>query len=158
MAHSLLSNVVSMPGYGKAIELTDQGVYYALNQSTGQVHSVFRLVYEGDWYLYRLMEADAHGEVTWGVMADAHGAALDSMTSEQMTVHFSKPEFAEPRGAWQVLYNGRFGFGKFTPLNDSHALRFALLVFDEQGMRMPILIHKLEDKVEAPVPPILSLA
>jgi hypothetical protein len=69
------------------------------------------------------------------------------MPTEEIRHHFSKPEYAEPRGAWQVIKNSKFGFGKFTPLQANEPIRYAMLVFASNEMLSPILIHKAEEDV-----------
>jgi len=156
-------NVYTIPSYGKAISLDDQGVYYTLNHQTGQLHSVFQLVYTDDWYLYRLQKTaaeDTAGEhqLSWNLMADSTDYALESMNSEQINYHFSRPEYAEPKGAWQVIRNTQYGFAKFTPNNASAPLKYAMLVFQDGQMQMPVLIHKLEEQVQLAEESLLSLA
>jgi hypothetical protein len=146
MASNVSSNVLSFPTYGKAITLDDQGTYYTLNTSTGAIHSIFRLEYDEDWYLYQLQNTSREDEICWRIMAEKTGYSLQSMTTEEIGYHFSKPEFAEPRGAWQVIRNSKFGFGKFTPLNGNEPIRHAIMVFEANEMLMPVLIHKAEEE------------
>ena len=146
MPSNVSSNVLSFPTYGKPITLDDQGTYYTLNTSTGEIHSVFRLEYDDDWYLYQLQNTSREDEICWRIMAEKTGYALQSMTSENIGHHFSKPEFAEPKGAWQVIRNSKFGFGKFTPLNANEPIRRAIIAFDGNEMLMPVLIHKAEEE------------
>jgi hypothetical protein len=68
------------------------------------------------------------------------------MTTEEIGYHFSKPEFTEPRGAWQVIRNSKFGFAKFTPLNAKDPIRHAIIAFEGNEMLMPVLIHKAEEE------------
>lgn len=145
MPHHVLSNVISFPTFGKAITLDDQGVYYAMNTHTGSIHSVFQLVYQDDWYLYQLESTGAEDEMSWSLLSENFDYLLNSMTTEQIRYHFSKPEYAEPRGAWQVIKNSKFGFGKFTPLQANEPIRYAMLVFTDNEMLTPILIHKAEE-------------
>lgn len=147
MASNVSSNVLSFPTYGKAITLDDQGTYYTLNTSTGAIHSVFRLEYDDDWYLYQLQNTSREDEICWRIMAPAASFSLQSMTTEEMGYHFSKPEFAEPRGAWQVIRNSKFGFGKFTPLNENDPIRHAIIVFSGSEMAMPVLINRAEEDI-----------
>lgn len=140
------SNILSFPTYGMAITLDDQGTYYTLNTSTGEIHSVFRLEYDDDWYLYQLQNTSREDEICWRIMAEKTGYALQSMTSENIGYHFAKPEFAEPKGAWQVIRNSKFGFGKFTPLNANDPIRHAIIAFEGNEMLMPVLIHKAEEE------------
>jgi hypothetical protein len=143
----MASNIFSFPTYGKAITLDDQGMYYTMNTSTGTIHSIFRLEYEDDWYLYQLQNTNREDEICWRIMAEDADYSLQSMITEEIGYHFSKPEFAEPRGAWQVIRNSKFGFGKFTPLNAKDPIRHAIIVFEGNEMVMPLLIHKAEEEV-----------
>jgi hypothetical protein len=142
----MASNVFSFPTYGKAITLDDQGVYYTMNTSTGSIHSIFRLEYEDDWYLYQLQNTSREDEICWRLMAEGAGYSLQSMRTEEIGYHFAKPEYAEPRGAWQVIRNSKFGFGKFTPLNGNDPMRYAMILFEANEMVMPILIHRAEEE------------
>jgi len=157
-ANSVELNVFTIPSYGKAICLDDQGVYYTLHHQTGQLHSVFQLVYGEDWYLYQLQKGVDDNELTWSLMSGDVEHTLNSMTSEEINSHFTKPEFAEPRGAWQVIRNANYGFAKFTPNNSNAPLKYALLVFKDGQMQMPVLVHKLEEQVQLAEESILSLA
>jgi hypothetical protein len=148
MPHHVSSNVISFPVIGKAITLDDQGVYYALNTRTHTIHSIFQLVYKDDWYLYQLECSGNEDEMTWSLLSGNMDYALNSMTTEQIRFHFSKPEYAEPRGAWQVIKNSKFGIGKFTPLQAGEPIRYAILVFKDGEMLSPILIHHAENIVE----------
>lgn len=148
MPHHITSNVISFPFIGKAITLDDQGVYYALNTRTGAIHSVFQLVYQDDWYLYQLECAGDEDEMRWSLLSGNMDYALNSMTTEQIRFHFSKPEYAEPRGAWQVIKNSTFGIGKFTPLQAGEVVRYAMLVFRDGEMLSPILINKVEEETQ----------
>jgi hypothetical protein len=139
-------NVLSFPTYGKAITLDDQGTYYTMNTATGAVHSVFRLEYEEDWYLYQLQNTSREDEICWRIMAEKVDYALQSMTTEEIAYHFAKPEYSQPKGAWQVIRNAKFGFGKFTPINASDEVRHAILIFDKGELVMPVLIHKAEEE------------
>jgi hypothetical protein len=147
MTNNVSSNVFSFPTYGKAITLSDQGVYYTMNTSTGAVHSIFRLEYEQDWYLYQLQNTSREDEICWRILAEDAGYALQSMTTEEIRYHFTKPEFVEPRGTWQVIRNSKFGFGKFTPLNGKDPIRHAIIVFSGNEAAMPVLIHKAEEDI-----------
>lgn len=147
MTSNVLSNVFSFPTYAKAITLGDQGTYYTMNTSTGAIHSIFRLEYEDDWYLYQLQNTSREDEICWRILAEDAGYALQSMTTEEIGCHFSKPEFAEPRGAWQVIRNSKFGFGKFTPINGNDPIRHAIIVFSGSEMAMPVLINRAEEDI-----------
>ena len=151
-------NVYTIPSYGKAISLDDQGVYYMLHHQTEQIHSVFQLVYGNDWYLYRLQKTGTDDEVSWSLLAGDADHALESMTSEEINFHFSKPEFGEPKGAWQIIRNANYGFAKFTPNQVNAMLKYALLLFKDGEMQMPVLIHKLEEQIQSVDESLLSLA
>jgi hypothetical protein len=142
----MTSNVVNLPTYGKAISLDDQGIYFTLNASTGAVQSIFQLVYDDDWYLYQLEASDREGEATWSIMAKKHDYALMSVPTTELTRHFSKPEFAEPRGAWQIIRNSTYGFGKFTPVDSNEPVGHAMIMFSGAEMLMPVRIHKADEE------------
>lgn len=144
VSSNVASNVIHFPAIGKAITLDDQGIYYALNSHTQTIHSVFQLVYQDDWYLYQLECAGDEDEMSWSLLSGNIDYALNSMTTEQIRHHFSKPEYLEPRGAWQVIKNSTFGIGKFTPLQAGAPIRYAILVFKDGEMLSPLLIHKAE--------------
>jgi hypothetical protein len=146
MPNNVSSNVLSFPTYGKAITLGDQGTYYTMNMSTGAIHSIFRLEYDDDWHLYQLQNTSREDEICWRIMAEKTDYSLQSMTTEEIGYHFSKPEFTEPRGAWQVIRNSKFGFAKFTPLNAKDPIRHAIIAFEGNEMLMPVLIHKAEEE------------
>lgn len=148
------SNVFNLPIYGKPITLDDQGVYYANNKNTGAINNVFQLMYEtdvneaGDWYLYQLKNTSKQGEMGWVILADNGDYPLKSLSSEDIKQHFDKPEYAEPKGAWQLMRNSRYGFGKFTPLHADDGIKYAMILFSADGptkMLVPLLIQKAED-------------
>jgi hypothetical protein len=141
------NNVIAFPSFGKPITWVDQGIFFDMNTRTEAVHSIFQLVYEDAWHLYQLECNDEAGEIRWTLLTGDEDYILKSMTSVQIRHHFAKPEYAEPRGAWQVIHNSKFGFGKFTPLQTDDPIRYAMLVFVNGEMLMPILIHKVEDDV-----------
>ncbi len=141
----MTSNVVNLPTYGKAITLDDEGIYFTLNANTGTVHSIFQLVYDEDWYLYQL-EKTSEVEGTWRIMAEKLNYALMSMPTADLRHHFSKPEYAEPRGAWQVIRNTKFGFGKFTPANQNEPVAHAMIVFIGNEMQTPVRIYKADNE------------
>ncbi len=145
------SNVLNLPIYGKPIELSDAGLYFAKNKKTGGINNVFQLVYEdGNWYLYQLKNTNKHGEMGWVILADNGDYPLKSLSTEDIKQHFDKPEYAEPRGAWQLMRNSRYGFGKFTPLHAEDDIRYAMILFSADEpfkMLMPLLIQKAEDEV-----------
>jgi hypothetical protein len=150
------SNVFNLPIYGKPIELDDAGVYFAKNKKTGGINNVFQLVYQDeDWYLYQLKNTDKHGEMGWVILADNGDYPLKSLSTEDIKQHFDKPEYAEPKGAWQLMRNSRYGFGKFTPVHADEEIKYAMILFsadDPSKMLVPLLIQKAEDEV------LLSLA
>lgn len=145
------SNVYNIPVYGKPIELDDQGFYYAINRNTGAINNVFHLVYEdysnkeGEWYLYQLKNTGINGEMGWVILADNGDYPLKSLSTEEIKRHFDKPEYAEPKGAWQLMRNSRYGFGKFTPIHAEDQVRFAMILFSGSEMLVPLLIIKAED-------------
>jgi len=141
----MLENVLKFPTVGKAITLEDQGVYFSMNPHTGMVHSIFRLDYEYAWYLHQLQKTGQDDEFGWVLMADHTNDTLNKMTSHEVRHFLSKPEFAEPKGAWQILRNHHFGFGKFTAATALEETRFALMTFQENKMGNPILIVKADE-------------
>ncbi|MDI1362092.1 hypothetical protein [Methylotenera sp.] len=146
------NNVYNIPVYGKPIELDEQGIYYAINRKTGDINNVFQLVYEGDakedqdWYLYQLKNTGKNGEMGWVILADNGDYPLKSVSTEEIKHHFDKPEYAEPKGAWQLMRNSRYGFGKFTPINADENVRFAFILFSGAEMLVPLLILKADDQ------------
>jgi hypothetical protein len=133
--------------FAQPITLEDQGIYYTLNRKTGGVNNVFHLVYEADdWYLYQLKNTSKEGDMGWVILADQDDYPLSSVDTETIHRLFDKPEFAEPVGAWQLMRNGRYGFGKFTPLDRNQPTRYAMMLFSEEQMLMPLLIEKAEDE------------
>lgn len=143
----MANNVFSFPTFGKAITLDDQGIYYTMNTSTGSIHSVFQLVYDDDWHIYQLQKTSIKDEYCWTLMTENANHTLNSMTSEQVRHHFSKPEYAEPKGAWQVIRNSKYGFGKFTPLKANDPIRYAMILFSGNEMLMPVLIRKADEAI-----------
>ncbi len=148
------SNVFNLPIYGRPIELEDQGVYFAKNRKTGAINNLFHLVYqEGEWYLYQLKNTSKDGEMGWVILADYGDYPLKSVATEEIRHHFDKPEYAEPKGAWQLMRNSRYGFGKFTPLHAEDDIRYAMILFSAAEipgmpeMLVPLLIQKAEDEV-----------
>ncbi len=141
------SNVFNIPVYGKPITLDDQGVYYAKNRKTGGINNVFNLVYEDDeWYLYQLKNTGKDGEMGWVILADNGDYPLKSISTENIKYYFDKPEYQEPKGAWQVIRNSRYGFGKFTPIHIEDEIRYAMILFSGTEMLVPLLILKAEDE------------
>jgi hypothetical protein len=142
------NNVFNIPVFGKPIELNDQGVYYAINRKTGDINNVFQLVYEAnDWYLYQLKNTGKNGEMGWVILADNGDYPLKSITGEEIKHHFDKPEYRDPKGAWQVMCNTRYGFGKFTPMHAEEDIQYAMILFSGAEMLVPLLIIKAEDDV-----------
>jgi hypothetical protein len=147
------NNVYNIPVYGKPIELDEQGIYYAINRKTGDINNVFQLVYEGDtkedqdWYLYQLKNTGKNGEMGWVILADNGDYPLKSVSTEDIKHHFDKPEYAEPKGAWQLMRNSRYGFGKFTPMNADEDVRFAMILFSGAEMLVPLLILKADGEI-----------
>ena len=140
-------NVFVFPTFGKPITLDDEGIYYTLNAKTGAIQSVVQLIYKDEWYFYQLRNVPYEEEAAWVILAEEDSYELNSMTTEEIRRRFAKAEYAEPRGAWQVIRNSKFGFGKFTPLNGNDPIRHAIIVFEGNEMVMPLLIHKAEEEV-----------
>ena len=153
------SNVFNLPIYGKPIELDDAGIYYTTNKKTGAINNVFHLVYEndlnqnGEWYLYQLKNTGKNGEMGWVILADNGDYPLKSLATEEIRHHFDKPEYTEPKGAWQLMRNSRYGFGKFTPIHADDKIKYAMILFSgaempgTPKMLVPLLINKAEDEV-----------
>jgi hypothetical protein len=142
------NNVYNIPVYGKPIELDEQGIYYAINRKTGEINNVFQLVHEDDeWYLYQLKNTGKNGEMGWVILADNGDYPLKSLSTEEIKHLFDKPEYLEPKGAWQLLRNSRYGFGKFTPMNADEDVRFAMILFSGTEMLVPLLILKADGEV-----------
>jgi hypothetical protein len=142
------NNVYNIPVYGKPIELDEQGFYYAINRKTGDINNVFQLIYEDDdWYLFQLKNTGKNGEMGWVILADNGDYPLKSLSTEAIKHHFDKPEYIEPKGAWQLMRNSRYGFGKFTPMNADEDVRFAMILFSGAEMLVPLLILKADGEV-----------
>ncbi len=142
------NNVFNIPSFGKPIELADQGVYYAVNRSTGKINNVFHLKYDDeDWLLYQLKNTDKEGEMGWIILADNGDYPLKSVAAELVKTLFDKPEFAEPKGSWQLIRNSRYGFGKFTPAHINEPNKFAFVLFSGAQMLVPLLILKAQDEL-----------
>ena len=154
------NNVVNISVFGKPITLDDQGIYYAINRKTSNINNVFHLVYEDDeWYLYQLKNTNKDGEMGWVILADNGDYPLKSIGTEEIRRYFDKPEFAEPKGAWQLIKNSRYGFGKFTPANPNSETAYAMLLFsvndasdinemrETSKMLVPLRIQKAQDEV-----------
>lgn len=133
--------------FGQPILLDDQGIYYTVNRKTGGVNNVFQLLYEDDnWYLYQLKNTTKDGDMGWVILADQGDYALNSVDTSTVRQLFDKPEFAEPKGAWQLMRNDRYGFGKFTPMDMQTLTRYAMILFSGDEMLIPLLIEKAEDE------------
>jgi hypothetical protein len=134
--------------FGQPILLDDQGIYYTVNRKTGGVNNVFQLLYEDDnWYLYQLKNTTKDGDMGWVILADQGDNALKSVDTSTVRELFDKPEFAEPKGAWQLMRNDRYGFGKFTPMDMQTLTRYAMILFSGDEMLIPLLIEKAEDEL-----------
>ncbi len=142
----MTSNVINLPTYGKAITLDDEGIYFILNAATGAIQSIFQLVYDDEWYMYQLESTDDDSEPNWSIMAENEDYPLISVPTRELHHHFSKPEYAEPRGAWQVIRNSKYGFGKFTPVDTNEPIGHAMILFSGDEMLMPVRIHKADDE------------
>jgi hypothetical protein len=146
-----LNNVICFPTFGQVITLEDEGLYVTVNSHTGEVTSVLQLVFqEEQWCLFQLKNTFQEEDARWSILSTDADYALKSMGLEEIRHHFSKPEYAEPRGTWQVMKNTTFGFGKFTPFVVGDLTRYALLRFNGHEMLTPILLHRAEDILEAP--------
>ena len=140
------NNVFNIPSFGKPIESADQGVYYAINRQTGSINNVFHLKYdEEDWLLYQLKNTDKDGDMGWIILADNGDYPLKLVGVEETKTYFDKPEYAEPKGTWQLIRNSRYGFGKFTPAIVGDSVKFAMILFSGAQMLVPLLILKAED-------------
>lgn len=134
--------------FGQPILLNDQGIYYTVNRKTGGVNNVFQLLYEDDnWYLYQLKNTSKDGDMGWVILADQGDYALNSVDTSTVRQLFDKPEFAEPKGAWRLMRNDRYGFGKFTPMDVQTLTRYAMILFSGNEMLVPLLIEKAEDEL-----------
>jgi hypothetical protein len=141
------TNVFVFPTFGKPITLDDEGIYYTLNAKTGAIHSVIQLIYKDEWYLYQLRNVPYEEEAAWAILAENDEYELNSMTTEQIRRTFARAEYSEPRGAWQVIKNSKFGIGKFTPLSPEDPVSYALLMFTGNEMHTPVLIHRAEENM-----------
>ena len=131
----------------KPITIDDQGVYYAINRKTGGINNVFNLVLEDeDWYLYQLKNLDKDGEMGWVILADQGDYALKPAEQEDVERYFSKPEYLEPKGTWQLMRNSRYGFGKFTPQSAETSVHYGMILFSGDEMLVPLLIEKAQDE------------
>ncbi|HEY0562651.1 MAG TPA: hypothetical protein VGD04_04945 [Methylophilus sp.] len=139
------SNLYVLPAYGKAITLDDQGVYCVFNQHDGAIQSVIQLLYENDdWTLYQLQRTSDDDALFWTVMSDSTQCRLSSMTSVQIAHYLAKPEYAEPRGAWQMMRNAQYGFGKFTPIFPDEEVCYAVALFTGDELRGLVRLHKAD--------------
>jgi hypothetical protein len=139
------SNLFVLPAYGKAITLDDQGIFYVMNHYSDTIQSIVQLVYQHDeWCLLQLQPTSIADEYCWTVMSGDADYALDSMSSTQIAHHFARPEFAEPKGAWQVIRNQRYGFGKFTPLDNTQPIAYGMLMFEHGEIKAVIRLHQAE--------------
>ena len=142
------NNAFNTPIIGKPIEMDDQGVYYAINRKTGGINNVFNLVFEDeDWYLYQLKNTSKDGDMGWVILADQGDYALKLVANEDVERHFSKPEYLEPKGAWQLIRNSRYGFGKFTPESAETGIHYGMILFSGDEMLVPLLIEKAQDEI-----------
>ena len=142
-----MSDAFNKPILGKTIELDDQGVYYAINRKTGGINNVFNLVFEDeDWYLYQLKNTNKDGDMGWVILADHGDYALKAVAVEDTERYFSKPEYLEPKGAWELMRNSRYGFGKFTPESSEMGIHYGMILFSGDEMLVPLLIEKAQDE------------
>ena len=82
----------------------------------------------------------------WVILADNGDYPLKSISTESIKYYFDKPEYQEPKGAWQVMRNSRYGFGKFTPIHTEEDIRYAMILFSGTEMLVPLLLLKAEDE------------
>lgn len=141
---STTSNVLPFPKIGQAINGKDQGLYFARNTQTGLVQSIYRLDSNKDWYLHQLHPL-ADDMFTWELMAAHANDVMSMMPRKTIASNFNRPELAEPKGAWQVLHNSQFGFGKFTPDDLASPVRFAMIPFHQGALKMPVWIEKADE-------------
>ena len=140
------SNLFVLPAYGKAITLDDQGIFYVMNHYGDTIQSVIQLVYQNDeWCLLQLQPTSDADEYCWTVMTSDSHYALESMPSTQIAHHFARPEFSEPKGAWQVIRNQSYGFGKFTPLDSNQSIAYAVLMFEHGEIKAVIRLHQAQE-------------
>ena len=141
------NNAFNTPVIAQPITMDEQGVYYAINRKTGGINNVFNLVFEDeDWYLYQLKNTNKEGEMGWVILADQGDYALKMVDSEVVEHYFSKPEYLEPKGAWQLMRNSRYGFGKFTPESAEMGIHYGMVLFSGDNMLVPLLIEKAQDE------------
>lgn len=139
----MANNLFVLPRLGQTIRQEDSGMYYILNQQTGRVRSLIQLVRENlHWYILQLQPIADGLDYRWSVLSRENDCELKNVTDKQIAHYFSKPEYAEPVGAWQVMRNADFGFGKFTPIEAPDDISYAILRFDGDEMKAPIRMHK----------------
>ena len=142
------NNAFNTPVIAQPITMDEQGVYYAINRKTGGINNVFNLVFEDeDWYLYQLKNTNKEGEMGWVILADQGDYPLKMLDSEEVEHYFSKPEYLEPKGAWQLMRNSRYGFGKFTPESAEMGIHYGMVLFSGDDMLVPLLIEKAQDEL-----------
>ncbi len=149
-------NVIDFPKIGRAINADDQGIYFARNSKTGHLHSIYRLDFAQEWMMHQL-EAVGDDHHAWRLMAAHANDSMVSMRQEDIAFYFNRPEFEEPKGAWQVILNSVFGFGKFTPEAPDVPVSYAMIPFHDLAMGMPILITKADESALALAKQQLSL-
>ena len=143
----MANNLFVLPRLGQAIRQEDSGIYYILNRHTGRVRSLIQLACENlHWYMLQLQPIADGLDYRWSVLSRENDCALQAATDKQITHYFSHPEYAEPAGAWQVLRNADFGFGKFTPMEAPHDVSYAILTFDGEDMQKAVRLHKAPDE------------
>jgi hypothetical protein len=139
----MTTNLFALPSSGQHIHEDDQGLYYILNQETGQVRTILQLVFEqNQFYMFQLQPIADGLDYRWAVLSQHEACAMHKASNKQVAHYFSKPEYAEPVGAWEVVKNHDFGFAKFTPLDNPREVAFAVLTFEGEEMKAPIRLHK----------------
>lgn len=137
------NNLFVLPRLGQTIRQEDSGIYYILNQKTGRVRSLIQLVRENlHWYILQLQPIADGLDYRWSVLSREQDCVLKPVTDKQIAHYFSRAEYAEPAGAWQVMRNADFGFGKFTPIEAPNEVSYAILTFEGEEMQTPIRLHK----------------
>lgn len=139
----MANNLFVLPRLGQSIRLEDSGIYYILNQQTGRVRTLIQLACENlHWYMLQLQPIADGLDYRWSILSRQNDCALETATDKQIAHYFSKAEYAEPAGAWQVMRNADFGFGKFTPIEAPDQVSYAILTFDGEEMKAPVRLHK----------------
>lgn len=138
-------NVIKFPTAGEPITKSDQGLYFAFNIRTCKVHSIFRLDFEKQWFLHQLEHPSQNKPYAWAILAEHANDTLREVSIQELRSYLTMLQAAAPNGAWQVMRNAHFGFGKFTPHNPEEPIRFALMPFLNDEMQIPVWVLKADD-------------